>query len=129
MKTLITQTALQPKAISQSILPTVAISISETLAAFSAVVSTTLIVFLSIWVASMEVSNISAAVTWGLGFVFAGLAVDGRGLTALLQVITAVSLLLLAYLQNYISADFVIAAGALLATWSAGIVFRQLKRV
>ena len=127
MKTLTTQATRQNQAISQSVLPTVAVSIQETLAAFSAAASVTLLVSLSIWIASMEVSHLSAAVSWGLGFIFAGLAVDGRGSTAVLQVITALSLFLLAFLQNYVSADFVIAAGALLATWSAGFVFRQLR--
>ena len=96
------------------------------LALFSALTTATGIVLLSVWTVGMGIDNILGAATWGLGFIFLGLAVDNRGLLGLVQGSTGVTILSLACLQNMVSPDFTIATGALLASWVAVVIYRQL---
>jgi hypothetical protein len=109
------------------LIPAVAISIREMLAALGALTAATAIVLLSVWVAGMEETAILSASTWGVGFVFLGLAVDNREPTALWQLLTGVALLGLAWLQNTVSPDFTIVSGILVATWVADGLFRRLR--
>ena len=111
----------------QQIIPTVVVSTREVLAALSAITAATAIILLFIWVAGMETNNIAGAATWGLAFIFLGLAVDNREPTALLQFATGVALLILAVLHSSISPDFMIASGVLIASWLAVVIFRQLR--
>ena len=110
-----------------NIVPVMTVSIREMLALLSALSAATGIVLLSVWVAGMEISNILGAATWGLGFVFLGLAVDNREQTARWQLVTGLALLSLAALQYTVSPDFTIASGVLLAIWVAVGMFRQLR--
>lgn len=102
-------------------------SFRETLALLSAVIAAIAIVMLSVWVAGMEMHSIFGAFTWGLGFVFLAMAVDSRESFAILQSLTGLSLLVLAWLHNSVSPDFIIVSGVLLAMWVAATLFRQLK--
>ena len=108
-------------------LPAMDFSFREMLALLSALTTATGITLLSVWMVGMGIDNILGVATWGLGFMFLGLAVDSRGLKAFLQLSTGVALLSLACLQNIVSPDFTIASGVLLATWVAVVVFRQLR--
>jgi len=109
------------------ILPTMDFSFREMLALLSALTTAIGIILLSVWMVGMGIDNILGAATWGLGFIFLGLAVDNRGPLALLQASSGVILLSLACLQNIVSPDFTIAAGVLLATWVAATIYRQLR--
>ncbi len=95
----------------KSIVPVVVDSFRETLALLSAVIAAIAIVMLSVWVADMEIQNIFGAFTWGLGFVFLAMAVDSQDSPAILQALTGLSLLVLAWLHNSVSPDFIIASG------------------
>jgi len=109
------------------LVPVMVDSFRETLALLSAVIAAIAIVMLSVWVAGMEIQNIFGAFTWGLGFVFLAMAVDGRESLAILQSVSGLSLLVLAWLHSTVSPDFVIASGILLALWVAATLFRQLR--
>jgi hypothetical protein len=102
-------------------------SIREMLALLSALTTAIGIVLLSIWMVGMGIDNFLGAATWGLGFIFLGMAVDNRGSLALIQASTGVAMLSLACLQSGVSSDFTIASGVLLATWVAHIIYRQLR--
>jgi hypothetical protein len=110
-----------------NIFPTMSISIRDMLAFLGALTTATGIVLLTVWMVGMGIDSILGASTWGLGFAFLGLAVDSRGLTAYLQSSTGVALLGLACLQNFVSPDFTIASGVLLATWVLVVMYRQLR--
>ena len=111
----------------EEILPAMTSSIKEILALLSAVSAAAAVVLLSVWVAGAEVSDLLGAGTWGVGFIFLGLAVDNREPVALLQLITGVALLILAGFGTFLSADFLIASGLLLATWVAAGLFKFLR--
>jgi hypothetical protein len=111
----------------KSIVPVVVDSFRETLALLSAVIAAIAIVMLSVWVADMEIQSIFGAFTWGLGFVFLAMAVDSQNSPAILQSLTGLSLLVLAWLHNSVSPDFIIASGILVALWVAATLFRQLR--
>ena len=111
----------------KEILPAMASSIKEVLALLSAVSAAAVVVLLSVWVAGAEVSDLLGAGTWGVGFVFLGLAVDNREPVAFLQLITGAALLILAWLGTFVSTDFVIASGLLSATWVAAGLFKYLR--
>lgn len=107
--------------------PAMNVSIREILALLSAVISAAAIVLLSVWVAGMEVTAILSASTWGIGFIFLGVAVDNRDPTAFFQLVTGVALLALAWLQNAVSPDFTIVSGVLVAAWVAVSLFKRLR--
>ena len=111
----------------QKLTPALSASIREIMALVGAVTMAAGIVFLSIWVVGMDLNNILAAGTWGVAFLFLGLAVDNREPAAFLQLITGVALLSLAWLQNNVSPDFAVVSGVLIATWVAVTVFRRLR--
>ena len=85
------------------------------------------IVTLSVWVAGLEVSTFLGVCTWGAGFIFLGLAVDGHGTLARFQLATGIALPVLALLQKNVSPDFIIVAGALLAAWLGAAVLKRLS--
>jgi len=101
-------------------------SLREILASMSAVLVAASIITLSVWAAGMEVNVFLGAGTWGLAFIFLGLAVDNQERTALLQMMTGLALLVLALLQNYVSPDFLIVSGTLVASWVAAIIFKRV---
>lgn len=88
------------------------------------------LVTLSVWLAGKPAGPLLAACTWGLGFVFLGLAADSRGLRAVLLGITGLVLPMLALLQDRVSPDFVIVSGVLLAAWAGhGILRRKTSQL
>ncbi len=88
------------------------------------------LVTLSVWLAGKPAGPLLAACTWGLGFVFLGLAVDSRGLRSVFLGITGLVLPVLALLQDRVSPDFVIVSGVLLAAWAGhGILRRKSSQV
>jgi len=113
--------------VKQRFIPLMGVSIHRTLAFMSALTTATAIVLLSVWMAGVEASNIVDASTLGLGFIYLGLATDNRGTTAIFQLVTGITLLVLAGLQHTVSPDFTIVSGVLVATWVGITVFRQLR--
>ncbi|MGB7450595.1 MAG: hypothetical protein WBM36_00550 [Lysobacterales bacterium] len=101
-------------------------SLREILASMSAVLVAASIITLSVWAAGTEVNLFLGAGTWALAFIFLGLAVDNQERTALLQMMTGLALLVLALLQNYVSPDFLIVSGTLVASWVAAIIFKRV---
>lgn len=111
---------------SSKLIPAMKASIREILALMSAVLVAATIITLSVWAAGMEINAFLGAGTWALAFVFLGLAVDNRGMTAILQMLSGLTLLVLALLQNYVSPDFLIVSGTLLASWVAAVLFNRV---
>ena len=101
----------------QRLIPFMVVPIQTILAFLGALTTATAIVLLSVWMAGVEISNIIGAGTWGLGFIYLGLAVDNRKPTAIFQLATGIALLVLAWLQHTVSPDFTIVSCVLLATW------------
>ena len=102
----------------------------ETLGLAVAIAVTAALVTLSVWLAGKPAGPLLAACTWGLGFVFLGLAVDSRGLRAVFLALTGLALPALALLQDRVSPDFVILSGVLLAAWAGhGILKRRSSQV
>lgn len=101
----------------QRLIPFMVVPIQTILVFLGALTTATAIVLLSVWMAGVEISNIIGAGTWGLGFIYLGLAVDNHKPTAIFQLATGIALLVLAWLQHTVSPDFTIVSGVLLATW------------
>ena len=110
-----------------NLVPVVVDSFRETLALLSAVIAAIATVMLSVWVAELAIQNIIGAFTLGLGFVFLAMAVDSRESFAVLQSLTGLSLLVLAWLHSTVSPDFIIVSGILVALWVAATLFRHLR--
>ncbi len=110
-----------------ALIPEIITSIHETLALLSAIIASTAIVLLSVWVAGQEMNDVLGAGIWGAGFVFLGLAIDNREPRAFLQLITGVALLGLAWLQTTGSSDYATVSGVLVASWVAVSVFKRLR--
>lgn len=106
-------------------LGSVASSLREILSLTVAVFVAAALVTLSVWLAGRATGPLLAACTWGLGFVFIGLAVDGKGLSAVFRWITGLALPALAMLQDRVSPDFIIVSGVLLAAWAGHSVLRR----
>lgn len=127
LNTTIQESRHTPTATRQQFLPVVMINMRSALALLSAVAAATAIVILSVWLAGTDMSNIVGASTWGLGFIFLGLAVDNREPANILQWISGIALLSLAGLQNFVSADFAIGSGVIVASWVAIFMFRYIR--
>lgn len=116
---------LEPAA-SRNWLGFLAASLRDIVSLAVAVVTAAAVVTLSVWLAGREAGLLLGACTWGLGFVFLGLAVDSRGVSAVLRWVTGIALPVLALLQTRVSPDFVIVSGVLLAAWAGlGILKRS----
>jgi hypothetical protein len=102
-------------------------SLHEVLLLSGTVIAALGLVLLFVWGAGFVAGNLLSASVWGLGFIFLGLAVDSRKTTAVLYVLSATALFVLAWLQTYLSADFIILTAMLLAAWFAYAVYRLLK--
>jgi len=111
----------------QGHLPSVLVSTREVLASLSAITAATATILLSVLAAGVEFTNIIAAGTWALAFVFFALAVDNNESKAVLQSLSGLTLIVLAWLQANVSSDYSIASGVLIATWLAISLFRQLR--
>ena len=107
--------------------PTVSVSMREVLALLSAVTSMIAITLLSVWASGSEMTAVLSAGTWGISFVFLGLAVDNRVSTALLQLSTGLALMVLTWLYFTVSPEFIILSGVLVATWVSFELFRRLR--
>jgi len=111
----------------QQLKPALTVSRRETVALLGALMAATTLVSLFVWVAGVATNNLIAAGTWGLGFIFLGLAIDSRKWLAIWQLTMGAALLALALLQTIVSPDFTIVSGALVTTWVAFTVFGQLR--
>ena len=109
------------------VIPAMAESAQELLALLSSVALAAAIVMLSVWVAGMEMTDVLGAGIWGLGFIFFGLAVDSSDPKAVMHLVTGVALIVLAWLQANVSADYVIMSGVLVASWVAVGVYKRLR--
>ncbi len=119
---------LKPQTVdSRKLVPAMVASMRDIMALTCAGLAAIVIITLSVWAAGLEINTYLGLGTWGLGFIFLGLAVDNSGRVALFQLITGVSFLILALLQNSVSPDFIIVSGALLATWVAVVLFNRLS--
>ena len=84
-------------------------------------------ILLSVWGVGLETNGPVSASIWAVGFIFLGLAVDNNEPKAFLQLLTVIALLVLAWFGSYVSPEFVIVSGFLLAGWVAASLFRHLR--
>lgn len=111
----------------QKIVPHMTVSVREVLALLSAASAAIAMVLLSVWASGLEETVILSAGTWGVSFIFMGLAVDNRESKALFLLFSGFALMALAWLQNTVSPDFVILSGVLLASWVSFGLYRLLR--
>ena len=109
------------------LIPAVAASANEIMALLGAAILGAAIVSLSVWIAGMQMTDVLGAGIWGVGFIFFGLAVDGKDPKAVFQAVTGIALLVLAWLQANVSADYIIVSGILVAAWAATSLFNRLR--
>ena len=102
-------------------------SLHNIMAVSWAVLAATAIITLSVWATGAAINPYVGAGILGLGFIFLALAVDNHGRTARYQMVTGITLLGLALLQNSVSPDFIIVSGVLLASLFARTLFRRLS--
>jgi hypothetical protein len=107
--------------------PAIAISGSDLLAALGSLAVASIVILLSVLVVEAEITAVTGAVTWGLGLIFFALATDSRTSISLLQFFTGAALSILAWLQFSVSAELTVVTGVLLAAWAAVSLFRQLR--
>jgi hypothetical protein len=119
---------LKPQTVaSKGLIPAMIASMGDIMALTFAGLAAIAVITLSVWAAGMEINTYLGLSTWGMGFIFLGLAVDNYGRVALFQLVTGVAFLILALLQNSVSPDFIIVSGVLLATWVAVVLLKRLS--
>ena len=119
---------LKPQTVtSKGLIPAMVASMGDILALTFAGLAAIAVITLSVWAAGLEINTYLGLSTWGLGFIFLGLAVDNHGRIALFQLVTGAAFLVLALLQNSVSPDFIIVSGVLLAIWLAAVIFKRLS--
>ena len=111
----------------EQFVPSVSVSLREVVALLSAVTSAVAIILLSVWASGSGLTAVLGAGTWGISFVFLGMAVDSRKPAALLQLSTGLTLMALAWLQYKVSPEFMILTGVLTATWVSVGLFKRLR--
>jgi hypothetical protein len=129
MKTIIAATHEHQKLLSSSVkalIPAMVASVRTMLALIVAGLAAIAIITLSIWAAGLGIYPYLGALSWGLGFIFLGVAVDNRGPVAKYQMMTGIAMLVLALLQSSVSADLIIVSAILPATWLAVLLFKRL---
>lgn len=130
MKTFTTSIHPDQKHISvnmKKVLPLLKASVRNMAASLCALLGASILIMLFVWAAGTNMGIFLGVATWGLGFVFLGVALDNRGPLALSQAMTGVALLALALSQSKISPDFVIVSGILLAAWVAVGLFQTVS--
>lgn len=91
----------------------------------SAAAATTVLI-VAIWAASDPALATYLAVSiWGAGFVFFALAVDAGSRWSVPLVLTGMALPALAVLGDYVATEFSMLAGAIVAAWLAGWMYRR----
>ena len=111
---------------SKGLIPAMVASMGDIIALTFAGLAAIAVITLSVWAAGMEINTYLGLSTWGMGFIFLGLAVDNQGRIALFQLVTGAAFVVLALLQNSVSPDFIIVSGILLAIWLAAVIFKRL---
>lgn len=107
-------------------IPAITISVRDTLVVLSASVLVAALILLAVWVSGLDVRNVVSAASWGAAIVFLGLAIDSRPRRAVLQSLTALALVLLAWLQLAVAPEWVIASALLLAPWLSASLVKRL---
>lgn len=107
-------------------IPAITLSVRDGLMLLSAAVLVSALVLLSVWVSGLDLRNVVAATGWGIATVFLALAIDARPRRAVLQSLTALALVILAWLQLTVAPEWVIATALLLAPWLAAGLVRRL---
>lgn len=107
-------------------IPAITISVRDTLVVLSASVLVAALILLAVWVSGLDVRNVVSAASWGIAIMFLGLAIDSRPRRAMLQSLTALVLVLLAWLQLAVATEWVIASALLLAPWLVTCLVKRL---
>jgi len=107
-------------------IPSITISVRDSLVVLSAAVLVSALILLSVWVSGLDVRNIVSASSWGIAIMFLAFAIDSRPRKAVLQLLTAVALVVLAWLQLAIAPEWVIASALLLAPWLSLSLVKRL---
>jgi len=109
-------------------IPAMVISVRHVLAVLSAVALVAALVILSVGISEMDMGTYVAGAGWGVALIFLALALDNDTGKAALQVLTALALVVLAWLQFSIATEWVIVSAALVSPWLASGTYRLLQR-
>lgn len=107
-------------------IPSITISVRDSLVVLSAAVLVSALILLSVWVSGLGASNIVSAASWGIAIMFLAFAIDSRPRKAVLQSLTALALVMLAWLQLAVAPEWVIASALLLSPWLAADLVKRL---
>ena len=107
-------------------IPSITISVRDSLVVLSAAVLVSALILLSVWVSGLGVPNIVSAASWGIAVMFLAFAIDSRPRKAVLQLLTALALVTLAWLQLTVAPEWAIASALLLAPWLAASLVKRL---
>ena len=107
-------------------IPSITISVRDSLVVLSAAVLVSALILLSVWVSGLGVSNIVSAASWGIAVMFLAFAIDSRPRKAVFQSLTALALVVVAWLQLVFAPEWVIASALLLAPWLAASLVKRL---
>jgi len=107
-------------------IPSITISVRDSLVVLSAAVLVSATILLSVWVSGLDVRNIVSAASWGIAVMFLAFAIDSRPRKAVLQSLTALALVILAWLQLAVAPEWVIASALLIAPWLAASMVKRL---
>ena len=88
----------------------------------------TAIAVLTVLAFSSQAQGVAAAAIWATGFVFLALSVENNGSRALLLGVSAVVLMLCAWLGSELATEFGVLGGFIVAGWTAFAVSQQLLR-
>lgn len=107
-------------------IPALTISVRDILVVLSASVLVSALILLAVWVSGLGVSNVVSATSWGAAMVFLALAIDSQPRRAILQALTALGLVILAWLQLVVAPEWVIASAIILAPWLSASLIKRL---
>ena len=94
-----------------------ALDLAGVVAILTAVIIATAIVVLAMWAAGHNGQDALGALGWMAGIVFLALAIDSRDPLSILQLVTGISLMLLAWASSRISPEFGVISGLIIAAW------------
>lgn len=108
-------------------IPAITISVRDTLVVLSAAVLVSALILLSVWVSGLGLQNVVSGAGWGVAMIFLARAIDSYPRRAVLQSLTALGLVVLAWLQLAFSPEWVIASALLVAPWLVASVIKRLR--
>ncbi len=85
------------------------------------------ILILATWASGNGMQDILAGTSWGAGLVFLALAIDSEGPGAMLQAVSGLVLMVLAWATYRVAPEFAVLAALLVSAWLLGVFFAPAR--